>query len=80
MYDRDKQDPMKEYVEHALAEYAKDINNVGAGYHILNYASKGLLEVDESISAKEFLDWYPCNPSYVILRIAAKGKFTYKAA
>lgn len=78
MYQRDKQNPMKDNVEFALAEYAKDINNIGAGYSILRYAERDLLKMVDTTCADEFLCWYPRNPAYAILRMAAKGNLTYK--
>ena len=79
MYQRDKQDPMKDKVEFALSEYAKDINNVGAGYSILRYAERDLLKMVDTSLAEEFLDWYPRHAGYVILRMAAKGNLIYKS-
>ena len=78
MYNRDKKDPMKVHVEEALAKYKGNVYECGAGYAILRYAIAGLISVDETVSAKEFVEWYSRNPSYVILRLALQGKLYYK--
>ena len=79
MYTRDKKDYMKKDIENALLKYAEDINNVGAGYHILRYTAQGFIASTET-SVNEFIDWYPRNTAYIILRLAAKGKLIYKSA
>lgn len=76
MYERDKEHPMKRYVESALARYRH--NDCGAGYDILRYAKQGLIATDASVDPQVFLDWYPLNQGYVLLRLAKSGKLKYK--
>lgn len=76
MYDR-FENHMKKYVEDALKKY-KDDENCGAGYQIIRYASKGLLKMNTDINGEVFLNWYPNNPAYIILRLAKAGKLSYK--
>lgn len=77
-YERDVKDPMKRYVCQALIDYWEDINDVGAGYAILRYAKQGLIQISPEVDPQVFLDWYPLNQSYVILRLAKDGKLLYK--
>lgn len=78
MYERDKEHPMKQYVEDALDRYRRDINDCGAGYDILRYTKLGLIATDASVDPQVFLDWYPLNQGYVLLRLAGGGKLKYK--
>jgi hypothetical protein len=77
MYNRDKEHPMKQFVENALDRYLCDTYDCGAGYDILRYARRGLILVDASVSPQVFLDWYPMNQGYVLLRLAKAGKLKY---
>ena len=77
-YERDVKDPMGRYVSQALIDYWEDINDVGAGYAILRYAKQGLIQISPEVDPQMFIDWYPLNPSYVILRLARAGKLHYK--
>lgn len=77
MYERDKEHPMKQFVESALDGYFRDSHDCGAGYAILRYASRGLIVVDPGVDPQVFLDWYPLNQGYVLLRLAKDGKLKY---
>lgn len=77
-YVRVNKDPLEEVVNESLTKYQNDVFDCGAGYAIIRYAEKGLLNLKEDVSAKEFLDWHPGNPAYVILRLANQGKLSYK--
>jgi hypothetical protein len=70
-------DPMKDYVHDALARYKKDSNDVAAGYNILRYAAQGLLIADNNTNPNVFVDWYPANQGYTLLRLAKQGKLSY---
>ena len=63
----------------ALVKY-KNENCGSAGYDILRYAAKGILTTGADVSAEEFVNWYPLNMGYVILRLAKAGKLEYKAS
>ena len=67
----------KKPVKRALKRYRKDVYDTCAGYDVLRYAKAGYLKVDDD-AAKEFMDWYPRNMDYIILRLARKGKLSYK--
>lgn len=69
----------EELVNAALAK-CKETNGLEAGYDILRYAAKGVLKTSADVSAEEFINWYPLNMSYIILRLAKAGKLEYKAA
>jgi hypothetical protein len=75
-YKRDKKDHMKKYVEDALERYKIDINDITAGYAILRYATANLISTCGN--ASDFIEWYPCNQGFTILRQAAKGLLSYK--
>lgn len=69
----------EELVNAALAK-CKETNGLSGGYDILRYAAKGVLKTSADVSAEEFINWYPLNMGYVILRLAKAGKLEYKAA
>ena len=77
-YERDVRDPLRGSVIKALADYQEDINNSGAGYAIMSYAKQGLIDIDPSVDCQIFIDWYPRDQSYTILRLARSGKLSYK--
>lgn len=77
-YERDKKDRMKEFVETAIASYISNINNAGAGYSILRYAKAGYIALSKDANPQEFVDWYPLNQGFVILRLARRGLLKYK--
>jgi hypothetical protein len=66
----------KKYVEEALEQYARH-QSAASGYSILRYAAKGVIRVSNDIDTNVFIDWYPLNQAYVILRLAAQGKLFY---
>ena len=78
MYTRDKKDHMSQKVNQALIDYWEDINDVSAGYAILRYTKQGLISVSPDVDSQVFLDWYPLNQGFVILRLAKAGKLLYK--
>jgi len=77
-YERDKKDPLKQHVIQALEDYWSDTNDVGAGYAILRYAKQGLIGVSPEVDPQVFIDWYPLNQGFVLLRLAKAGKLFYK--
>lgn len=77
-YKRDQKDPMKDHVEEAIALYMADLNDVGAGYRLLGYAERGLLQIDPSVSATHFFEWFPRNPAFILLRLVRQGFVSYK--
>jgi hypothetical protein len=66
-------------VNSALAKF-KETNGLECGYDILRYAAKGVLKTSAEVSTDEFVNWYPLNMGYVILRLAKAGNLEYKAA
>ena len=66
-------------VKHALTKF-NETNGLECGYDILRYAAKGVLKTSADVSAEEFVNWFPLNMGYVILRLAKAGKLEYKAA
>lgn len=48
-----------------------------AGYDVLRYAKAGYIGILNPNFATEFMAWYPRNPDYLILRMAAKGQLAY---
>lgn len=78
-YQRSKSQPMEEYVNTALAVYNENVNEVGAGYSIIRYVAAGLIQLKSEAHSNEFLDWFPLNQSYTILRMALAGKLEYKS-
>lgn len=77
-YERDKKNPLREYVEKALNDYQKNPNDCGAGYAILRYAKQGLIGVMPGVDPQIFIDWYPLNQGYVLLRLAKENELYYK--
>ena len=77
-YTRDEEDPFKKWVKTALDDYRNNVNDCTAGYSILRYAARGLIQVDSSVDPNIFVEWYPLNQGYVLLRLARDGKLSYK--
>lgn len=75
MYNQDK-NFMKPLVEKALEGYKNDPTDTSKGYDIIRYVNQRLIA--SNASAQEFLDFYPLNPAYIILRLAKEGKLSYK--
>jgi hypothetical protein len=65
------------FVTSALEDYHTNPNS-SRGYDILRYAAKGVIDCTEDVSPQMFLDWYPLNMGYVILRLAKAGKLFYR--
>ena len=78
MYTRDKKDHMVQKVNQSMLDYREDINDISAGYAILRYTKQGLIAVSPEVDSQVFLDWYPLNQGFVILRLAKAGKLLYK--
>ena len=66
-------------VNAALATF-NETGGLSGGYDILRYAAKGVLKTTADVSTEEFINWYPLNMGYVILRLAKAGKLEYKVA
>jgi len=67
----------KERVEKALADYAEK-QDINSGYNIIRYSNQGLIRAKEFVSPNVFMECYPRNPAYVVLRLAKKGLLKYK--
>lgn len=65
-------------VKAALAK-CQETDGLEGGYDVLRYAAKGVLKTSAGVSAEEFINWYPLNMGFVILRLAKAGKLEYKA-
>lgn len=78
-YSKDNTDKMKLYVNLALQDMLNwpDIRP-GSAYNVIRYANQGLLETTPEVDPQLFLDWYPLNQGFVILRLAIKGQLRYK--
>ena len=63
-------------VNAALAKF-NETDGLSGGYDILRYAGKGVLKTTADVSAEEFINWYPLNMGYVILRLAKAGKLKF---
>lgn len=70
---------MEALVNAALNDYrALGVNAVSAGFNILRYAKAGYVGILNPIFTAEFMEWYPGNPDYLILRMALKGQLAFK--
>lgn len=78
MYAHDEEDPFKKLVETALEHYRDNVYDCAAGYDIIRYAARGMIRVDPSVDPNIFVQWYPLNQGYVLLRLARDGKLSYK--
>lgn len=76
-YNRDVKDPMAKFVNQALIDYRKDIYDVSAGYAILRYAKQGLIGLSPEVDPQIFIDWYPLNQGFILLRLAKAEKLFY---
>lgn len=69
----------KEKLVKAALEKCKESNGFEGAYDVLRYAAKGVIKTSEGVSTEEFMNWYPLNMGFVILRLAKAGKLEYKA-
>jgi hypothetical protein len=76
-YTRNQAEPMQELVEDALSTLAKNPHDATAGYSVIRYAQQGLLKTSAGVDANIFVNWYPLNLGFVILRLAQQGKLEY---
>lgn len=67
-------------VQEALDRYRADQMDVSAGYNVLRFAKAGHLKIQNPAFAEEFMAWYPTNPDYLVLRMAAAGQLVYQPA
>jgi hypothetical protein len=76
---KNEKNPLKQTVIDSLRKYKDDPNGegIGHGYNIMRYSKMGLIKVDYH-NAQEFIDWYPHDPAFVILRLAKRGLLSYK--
>jgi hypothetical protein len=65
-------------INRALTNYKNGIDMVNAGWDILRYAKQGRVNINCPSFDKVFMDWYPNNPDYIMLRMAKAGKLSYK--
>lgn len=78
MYNRDGSTRVQKMVESALDRFAADPASYVGGYDIMRYAQQGLIAVTKDVDPQIFVDWYPLNQGYVILRLAKQGKLQYR--
>lgn len=64
-------------VKTALIRY-KMHGGIVDGYDILRYAKQGRISIDSADFTRDFMEWYPRDPAYLILRLAKAGKLSYK--
>jgi len=64
-------------VNTALVRY-KMQGGIVDGYNILRFAKQGRINIDSTDFAHDFMEWYPSDPAYLILRLAKAGKLSYK--
>ena len=62
----------------ALDDYQAGVDTHNAGWNILRYAKQGRINVNCPGFDKVFMEWYPNNPDYIILRLAKAGQLSYK--
>lgn len=80
-YDRDRSDRLEKKIKSSLKVYSDsslcdDGKRINAGVDILRWANQGFLKVYKSVSPNEFMDWYPRDQGFVILRLAKRGLIT----
>jgi hypothetical protein len=54
--------------------------DVNAGWNVMRYAKAGYLKIISDDLPQEFIQWYPLEMSYLILRLAKNGKLVYQPA
>lgn len=66
-------------VKTALLKYqiskGQDVN---AGYNIMRYAKLGYLKITSNDLPQTFIQWYPLEMGYMILRLAKAGHLVYQ--
>ena len=77
MYSRENKDPQKETIEQTLSDFYKSNNYIG-GIDILRWTKNGLIELKQEVLSQQFIEWYPRDQSYLILRFAKMGLLKYK--
>lgn len=74
MFDAEKK------VKLALLKYqVSKGQDVNAGFNVMRYAKKGYLKVVSNDLPQAFVQWYPLEMGYLILRLAKEGKLVYQA-
>ena len=67
----------KKKIATALAAVAEQgCSNTVAAYDVLRFAKAGYLNIDAPKFNKMFTNWYPRNPDYLILTLAASGSLS----
>jgi hypothetical protein len=75
----DLNERMETLVNTALNDYSvQGVNAVSAGFNILRYAKAGYVGILNPMFTAEFMEWYPGNPDYLILRMALKGQLAFR--
>lgn len=66
-------------VKHALNVYQQTQGmDAVAGYDIVRFAKRGMIKVNDNVDAtRDFMDWYPRDQTYTILRLVKQGKMSY---
>jgi urocanate hydratase len=67
------EDTLKEQVREALIGY--QLGDHSQGYSVMRYAKKKYYRIIDGHedTAEMFVNWYPNDPSYIILRLAQAG-------
>jgi hypothetical protein len=71
MNDLEKQ--LEDKIRIALARYPVE-PNINDGWNILRWAKQGRLDMTDTDFDSVFIDWYPRNPDFLILRAAKAGQ------
>lgn len=77
MYSRTSTDPLKEKITSHLNDFQNSDSYIG-GYDIMRWTKNGLIRAKESVDSNVFLEWYPHDVGYVILRLAKEGLLEYR--
>lgn len=77
MYSRENKNPLKEIIEQTLSDFHQTNTYIG-GIDILRWTKNGLIELKQEVLSQQFIDWYPRDQGYLILRFAKMGLLNYK--
>lgn len=72
------ENPMKDRVLNALERYRNNTLDCSAGYDILRFVEKNLINISDDVDPQIFINWYPSDQAYIILRLAKQNKLSYK--
>jgi hypothetical protein len=65
-------------VETALVSYSEN-PNINAGCNIIRYSKNGLIKVSSDVDPNVFVQWYPCDQGFILLRLAKDKMLKFNA-